>query len=227
MNIARLLRPKGRLLTYNLYSNTFCPYTMLPHQWYIDYFAINEFDFAQVYFKAFDIGGAIAVYQVNLDKRAASNENINNFPHIDPSIGIGTVCYAIKGENSTWDRLPSQEIYRDLAGWEQTRAAVARFAAYPLPSPIARSSGTVPIVMPGSDDFGYVCSNGEVLYGHEQHDELLKQVILANLQAMSGASLISNGGLSKRRSCSSNSCQKMRFRRSLPTTTSFCLTREC
>ncbi len=80
MNLSRMLKPGGRLLTYNYYANFGATYTNLPHQWYQDYFAINRFAFAQTYFRVFDGSSRrISVYQANLAKRASSRTDDSQF----------------------------------------------------------------------------------------------------------------------------------------------------
>ena len=185
INISRMLKPGGRILTYNLYSNHYTPYSMLPHQWYLDYFAINQFDYAQVYFGVHEFSREKAYYQVNLAKRASSRASIGNFPIIDAATTVGTTVYAVKSPTSTWDRQPSQEIYRSDEEWLAIEPAFASFAAYDC-EPLMRSTRAVPIVMPGGDDFQYINIDGTLVteYNRESYEKHLRSNILSGLKSM-------------------------------------------
>ncbi|HUJ01253.1 MAG TPA: class I SAM-dependent methyltransferase [Usitatibacter sp.] len=187
MNLSRMLKPGGRLLTYNYYANFRATYTNLPHQWYLDYFAINRFAFAQTYFLVFDGGrGRVSVYQANLAKRASTRDTVLNFPAIEPTIGIGLVAYAVKAPDSTWARQPSQECYRSDAEWREMEPIFTRFAAYPLATPIQKSTGTMPILLPGRDSFQYVDVDGVALTqdSRDAHERRLRRNILAAMKCM-------------------------------------------
>jgi hypothetical protein len=185
INISRMLKPGGRILTYNLYSNHYTPYSMLPHQWYLDYFAINQFDYAQVYFGVHEFSREKAYYQVNLAKRASSRASIGNFPIVDAATTVGTTVYAVKSPTSTWDRQPSQEIYRSDEEWLAIEPAFASFAAYDC-EPLMRSTRAVPIVMPGGDDFQYINIDGTLVteYNRESYEKHLRSNILSGLKSM-------------------------------------------
>ena len=191
INLSRMLRPGGRLLTYNFYANFAATYVNLPHQWYLDYFALNRFAFAQTYIVDFDgLRGRMSVYQANLEKRAGSRVVVPNFPVVETTIGIGLIAYAKKGEDSTWDQQPSQEIYRGDAEWGRMQPIFARFAAYPLRLPIVQSTIASPIIMPGWDDFQYVAPDGTLVTEatREVHYRLLRLNILKAMRYMESQS---------------------------------------
>ena len=48
-NIARLLRPGGRLFEINIYVDRMRPYVILPPPWYFDFFVVNQFEDCKVY----------------------------------------------------------------------------------------------------------------------------------------------------------------------------------
>jgi hypothetical protein len=185
MNISRMLRPSGRLLTYNMYSNHLTPYSMLPHQWYLDYFAVNQFAYAQVYFCVHEFTGDKAYYQVNLGKRASSRATIGNFPLVEATAAVATFVYAVKSAESTYDRQPSQEIYRSDDGWRQAERGFSAFAAYEC-KPLMRSSSPLPIVMPGGDDFQYIDIDGNLVTAsnRESHDRQLRTKMVSALKSM-------------------------------------------
>src|SRR5262249_36419304 len=147
----------------------------LPQQWYLDFFALNRFDFAQTYFLVYD-GVGFSAYEVNLAKRAASRTLLLNFPTMDQATPIALVTYAVKGRDSTWDRSPSQECYRADAEWREMEPFFTRFAAGELAEPLMRSSVTSPITLPGGDDFRYIDVDGGriVQSNREQHDARLR-----------------------------------------------------
>ena len=187
MNLSRMLKPGGRLLAYNFYANFGATYTNLPHQWYLDYFALNRFAFAQTYFTVSDgPKGAISVYQANLAKRAASRKTVLNFPAGDPATGIGLMVYALKAADSTWARQPSQECYRSDGEWQEVSPMFARFAAHKLHPPIQKSSATMPIVMPGRDDFEYLDVEGNPVTeaNRETHYARLRRNVLSAMTAL-------------------------------------------
>jgi hypothetical protein len=182
MNFARMLRTGGRVLTYNFYASFGATYTNLPHQWYLDYFALNRFQFAQTYICTFDgSDGRMSVYQANLAKRAASRDTILNFPIVEPTVGIGLTAYAVKAADSTWERQPSQECYRSASEWEEMEPVFSRFSAHDLKIPILRSTGTLPIFLPGGDDFQYIDSDGGLVTqdASEQYDRKLRESVVA------------------------------------------------
>jgi hypothetical protein len=185
MNISRMLKPAGRLLTYNMYSNHFQPYSMLPHQWYLDYFALNRYAFAQVYFGVHEFTGEKAYYQVNLAKRAGSRMNIGNFPIIEAATGIGTIVYAVKSSESTYERQPSQEVYRSDEEWRKVEWGFSSFAAYNC-SPLTRSSRPIPIAMPGGDDFQYIDIDGNLVTENnkENYNKQLRMKMIFALKSM-------------------------------------------
>jgi hypothetical protein len=181
MNFARMLKTGGRLLAYNFYSNFGATYTNLPHQWYLDYFALNRFQFAQTYLCTFEPGdGRTSVYQVNLAKRAASRSTILNFPSLEPAMGIGLMAYAVKAADSTWERQPSQECYRSPGEWQEMEPIFSRFAAGGLRIPVLTSTGTLPIYLPGGDDFQFIDKDGELVtqQSYARYEQKLRERVI-------------------------------------------------
>jgi hypothetical protein len=132
----------------------------------------------------------MSVYQVNLAKRASSGRpTIGNFPIVDSTVTIGSVVYAVKASDSTWARQPSQEFYRTESEWQEIQPIFERFAAYPIQTPILHSTGTMPIVMPGGDDFEYVDTDGKTVTETSRHihDQQLRRNILSAMRQLSAA----------------------------------------
>ena len=48
-NYSRLLRPGGRMLTFNAFSSYSTPHVIMPLLWYVDYFVMNRFADCRVY----------------------------------------------------------------------------------------------------------------------------------------------------------------------------------
>jgi len=188
MNLSRMLRSSGRLLTYNMYSNNCQAYSMLPHQWYLDYFAINRYAYAQAYFGVHEFAGETAYYQVNVAKRAGSRVNIGNFPIIDPVTAIVIVVYAVKSLDSTYDQQPSQEVYRSDQEWRKAERGFASFATYEC-KPLMRSGRPIPIVMPGGDDFQYIDIDGNLVTesNRESYGTQLRARMISALKNMDQA----------------------------------------
>jgi len=158
---------------------------MQPHQWYFDYFAINQYAFAQVYFGVHDFTRERAYYQVSLAKRASSRMNIGNFPIIDATTGVATIVYAVKSVDSAFERQPSQEVYRSAEERLKVEQSFFSFATYEC-EPLIRSSRPSPIVMPGGDDFQYIDIDGGLVTesNRNNHYSQLRTNMISAMQHM-------------------------------------------
>lgn len=107
-NMARMLKPGGRLLSFNLGSNHYCPYVVLTPLWLFDYFVVNDFVDCQVYVVVFGDRGPniLCVDPATMLLAPRSIPNVET-PHT-----IGLAVMAEKGANSTWDISPVQHQYR-------------------------------------------------------------------------------------------------------------------
>lgn len=164
-NCSMMLRPGGRLLTFNLYSNHYDPYTMLTPNWFIDYFAINGFDNVHIYLTCYQEGGAVAVYAPDIS-RSIRPHNFNNFASAGVSDVIGIWAIAQKGEQSTWERSPSQRIYRDEEEWAEFEKSVEMFQRNERPYS-ARSVGIPRISHPPYKEYLFIDSAGKAWPIHE------------------------------------------------------------
>jgi SAM-dependent methyltransferase len=120
-NIARMLRPGGRLISVNVGSPHQGPYTVMTPYWLLDFFAVNDFADCRIYMTLHGRRGELSVFAVD-----AADESGPSF--LAPQ-QIGIVAFAEKGPQSTSDRYPVQRIYCDEAMMAQYRAAAQRFAA--------------------------------------------------------------------------------------------------
>jgi SAM-dependent methyltransferase len=118
-NIARMLRPAGRLISVNVGSPHQGPYTVMTPYWLLDFFAINDFADCRVYMTLHGRRGELSVFAVDAADEAGP-------PFLAPR-QIGIVLFAEKGPQSTWDRYPVQRIYCDAAMMSRYRASATRF----------------------------------------------------------------------------------------------------
>jgi hypothetical protein len=115
-NIARLMAPSGRLIDQNIASFHFHPYVIASPAWYFDYFILNGFDDCKVYF--LQAGTLTHVY--GLEFNLADNF-ISDFGSAGMGTPFGVAIIAEKGLQSSWERVPSQDQYRDAVEWDQYR----------------------------------------------------------------------------------------------------------
>jgi len=131
-NYCDLLRPGGRLLAGNMYSNHNLPYVILPPHWYIDYFAMNNFADCKVYVIVFpdhrpenllEAQKRASVFTPDIDALIAEGNFVNNF--ISPHMMV-TIVFAQKGPDSTTDVSPIQQPYRSASDWEIYRGSLRK-----------------------------------------------------------------------------------------------------
>src|SRR5215831_19030338 len=112
-NIARMLRPKGRLFEINSTNNHYRPYVMLPAAWYFDYFVVNGFDDCKTYM--LEYSNAPHLFRLFAEpnpKQQVGWGLIDNFI-ADDSVPVNVVVFAEKGDQSTWNEIPVQDAWRD------------------------------------------------------------------------------------------------------------------
>jgi hypothetical protein len=136
-NFAAMLRPGGRLLTLNMFSNHHEPYAMLPLLWFLDYFVVNGFADCKVYIlvgtKPYN------VFTIDTEALLDPTRHVSAFasPH-----EMSTLVLAEKGERSTSDVSPTQQHYRSQEEWERYRQALRQMKANPRPH-VTRSKGDI------------------------------------------------------------------------------------
>jgi hypothetical protein len=120
-NIASLMAPGARLIDQNVASFHFHPYLIASPAWYFDYFVLNGFDDCKVYFVQ---GGPVPhLYALEFD---VDDSLIGDLGSAGINSAFGVVVIAEKGVQSSWDRSPSQDQYRDVTEWEAFRANLGR-----------------------------------------------------------------------------------------------------
>lgn len=117
-NIARLLAPGGRLIDQNIASFHFHPYLIAAPAWYFDYFVLNHFDDCKIYFQQ-----GLHLYGLDFD---ADDPFISDFGSSGIGSPFGVTIIAEKGVQSSCDRVPSQDQYRDAAEWAEFRTSLRR-----------------------------------------------------------------------------------------------------
>jgi len=118
-NFAEMLRPGGRLLTTNVYSNDFEPYVIIPPLWFLDYFVVNGFVDCKIYIVIFPKVGPQDAFTINLDTLLHPTARVGAFTA--PGV-MATIVMAEKGADSTSTIRPSQQHYRSTQDWQQYRA---------------------------------------------------------------------------------------------------------
>ena len=127
-NDAALLRPGGRLLLLNPFSNDANPYVMPSPLWYLDYFVMNRFADCKVYIVVHVRPDWINVFSLDPAKLISAPQAVRNFVAPFP---MQVVIVAEKGDASTTDIWPTQGQYRsdaDRAAYRENLSAMARSA---------------------------------------------------------------------------------------------------
>jgi hypothetical protein len=125
-NVGRLLAPGGRLIDQNLGSFHLHPYSVVSPAWYFDYFTLNRFDDCKIYL--IHAGPVTHVYGLTVDP---GDPFICDFGNVGNGWPLGVVLIAEKGAASTWQRVPSQDQYRDAGEWAEYRNHLGRISASP------------------------------------------------------------------------------------------------
>lgn len=136
-NLAEMLRPGGRLLTSNMFSNHYEPYAMLPPLWFLDYFVANGFADCKIY-----VGVGTNPYNtftVDIDALLDPSKHVGSFASTLP---MWTLLLAEKGERSTTHVSPVQQHYRSPEDWDRYRNVLRQMKASRRPH-IARSRGDI------------------------------------------------------------------------------------
>ncbi|HLI10770.1 MAG TPA: hypothetical protein VKY65_04145 [Alphaproteobacteria bacterium] len=145
MNIARMLKPGGRLIGINMGSAHYAPYSVFTPYWFLDYFTVNAFADCQIIQIVHHPDGT-------LETRIA--DPAAEIGHAHPTEKVsGIFVFAEKGKNSTWDVMPEQrhyaserfkEIYRKAAEKESSRKNLPLIEPQPPSVPSAPETPPVP-----------------------------------------------------------------------------------
>jgi SAM-dependent methyltransferase len=121
-NLARLLKPGGRMFMHNAASPHSNAYVLTTPMWYVDYFVTNGFADCKVYVVVKDEKNNFNVFYVDL---AQIEERRHAMGRFFSSHKLSIVVFAEKGTRSTWDKLPIQQDYRSPEEWPSYLANVA------------------------------------------------------------------------------------------------------
>jgi hypothetical protein len=124
MNIARMLKPGGRLISVNMGSAHRGPYTIPTPFWFLDYFAVNAFTDCRAYLT---LHGDHSQSVLIADPAATVGQTLPS------GLEAGIFIFAEKGQHSTWDRMPDQRQYAGDAMRASYAAAAQAFAASKRP----------------------------------------------------------------------------------------------
>lgn len=136
-NFAEMMRPGGRLLTMNMYSNDHEPYCIVPPLWFLDYFVVNEFSDCKLYVIVKTT--PYNVFTIDIDMLLDPAKHVSAFAS---PFEMLTLVLAEKGERSTTHITPVQQHYRSHEDWERYRGSLTRIKHSRRPH-IARSQGDI------------------------------------------------------------------------------------
>jgi hypothetical protein len=128
-NTTRLLKPRGRLVSVNVATNSYGPYIIPTAHLLLDYFTINGFSDCKVYLLVYGgPNGGVNVFTPDLTLMRQSLPQPRNFtsPHT-----TALVVMAEKGSHSTWDQSPVQHQYR--VEWDRFAANLSVIEASKRP----------------------------------------------------------------------------------------------
>ncbi|MBV8089746.1 MAG: hypothetical protein JO139_09260 [Alphaproteobacteria bacterium] len=173
-NIAKLLMPGGRCFVHNMANTrtdfTGIPYTIFNPMWFFDYFVWNEFDYCQVYVNVYSKESADPeVYAISFEHAGRHWDGGIIRPIVSEHL-IALNVYAEKGRRSTWDKMPTQHVYRSAADWDRYIGIVEGYRAQQRAHVQFGAGGSTPANIPA----GYlrVWPDGSATYtGLENRDQ--------------------------------------------------------
>lgn len=133
-NVARLLKPGGRLVGVNVASNTHCPYIIPTAHLLLEYFIVNGFTDAKVYMFVYNKDGGMNAFTPDLTHMRRGQPQPPNFTS-DHAMAL--VVMAEKAQHSTWNKSPIQHQYR--SEWSEFERNLAVIETNPRPH-LARST---------------------------------------------------------------------------------------
>jgi len=108
-NLARMTRPGGRIVSVNMASNTYGPYTILSAPRVFDFFAENEWRDIRVYIQVSKPEGPFNIFR--LDPSVIGMESMEHVRNLPSTYTMGLFFVAEKRQNSTWDLTQTQQFY--------------------------------------------------------------------------------------------------------------------
>jgi SAM-dependent methyltransferase len=151
-NMARMLKPGGRMLEINHGNDRVGPYVILPPAWYFDFFCINRFADCKTYVLEYDYDLLEDSYSAHLYKMLVPYNPqqqvgwglIENFE--DDRFIHTVLVLAEKGPHSTYDQAPVQAPYRNFQQVQEYGKCLRELVRAPrpfveLPTPVAKPIG--------------------------------------------------------------------------------------
>ena len=130
-NVAKLLKPGGRVFEQNILSQNYHPYSIVSPQWVLDYFVVNRFRDCLIYVTEEPAGSAfVHMYGV----QATIDDIVSDFGPPRGQLSLGIIVIAEKDALSSWDATPIQDQYRgesDAAEYREELTAMQ--GGRPLP----------------------------------------------------------------------------------------------
>jgi hypothetical protein len=116
-NLNELLRPGGRIILINTWSNHNEPYMVIPPLWFMDYFTLNGFIDCKVYIQVYLTKEVTNTFCIDLETlmNTTQEKYVCNF---SSTYQMGLFIVAEKGINSTSAIYPIQQHYRSESEWE-------------------------------------------------------------------------------------------------------------
>jgi SAM-dependent methyltransferase len=133
-NIAKLLRPGGRLFEFNIYVDRYRPYIILPPPWYYDFFVVNEFDDCKVYVIE-SVNGIDYAFKVLVGHNPEQQVGWGLIDNFEPSSDAlaHIIAFAEKGVRSTCNLSPVQDAWRDAERVKKYNNSLHRVLQHPRP----------------------------------------------------------------------------------------------
>jgi SAM-dependent methyltransferase len=131
MNYNRMLRPGGRLVSINAAKpDVMGAYTGMAAEWFLDYYAVNDYADCRVYVQLNFPDGPVAL--TAMDYRWAIEHG--HTPRVEHQGWAFAIVVAEKSETSTWNSVPTRANFRAAADQMRWLASIRRFAASDRPS---------------------------------------------------------------------------------------------
>jgi len=112
-NLARLLKPGGRIIQVNRSSRTHSEYVAFALSWFHDFYSVNQFDDCQVFLAQHDGETRWDFYRYDpLREQNGIPELFGQDTYYFPWRHANAVVVAEKSSNSTWHKTPVQYQYR-------------------------------------------------------------------------------------------------------------------
>jgi hypothetical protein len=143
-NIARMLRPMGRIFEINHSNNHARPYVMLPAPWFFDFFIVNRFADCRIY--ALEFTGPIHAFRMEYFINPEQQPGwglLDNFDG-DDTATIVTVAFAEKGLESTWNKSPIPDSWRNRQTVSEYAEQLNVIAGRSRPDWLLRRSDAMP-----------------------------------------------------------------------------------